>query len=141
MYRTAIKQTFLVIVAVFYLLPLPTCADDFMSPGLTPQDLQAKLGTAQAPLIVDLRKQAEFAIGHIPGAVNIPLDELTERLDALRQDNGVLIYCINGARTRQAEPVLYGNDINNVLHLEGAFQAWLRGRHPVEKGGAGKTAW
>jgi hypothetical protein len=58
MYRTAIKQTFLVLVAVFVLLSLPEWADDFMSPGLSPEDLQAKLDTPQAPLVVDLRKRS-----------------------------------------------------------------------------------
>ena len=47
-----------------------------MSPGVSPKELQAKLGTPQAPLVVDLRKPPEFAVAHIPGAVNIPLDEL-----------------------------------------------------------------
>jgi rhodanese-related sulfurtransferase len=112
-----------------------------MSPGVSPKELQAKLGTPQAPLVVDLRKPAEFAIAHIPGAINIPLDELDQRLDTVRHDNGVLIYCINGARTRQAEPLLYGNEIDKVYRLEGAFQAWLHGKYPVEKGGIKESGW
>jgi rhodanese-related sulfurtransferase len=52
-----------------------------------------------------------------------------------------VIYCINGARTCQAEPLLYDNGITNVFHLEGAFQAWLQGKNPIVKGGVRKTGW
>ena len=112
-----------------------------MSPGLSPVVLQQKLSVPGAPLVIDVRKPAEFGAAHIPGAINIPLDEIEKRLDEFRSDNGVLIYCINGARTRQAEPLLFNNGIENVFHLEGAFQAWIQGKHPIEKGGVKKTGW
>ena len=87
-----------------------------------------------------VRKPVEFGAAHIPGSKNIPLDEIEQRLDELRSDNGVLIYCINGARTRQAEPLLYSNGIDNVYHLEGALQTWISEQRPIEKGGV-KKSW
>ena len=48
---------------------------------------------------------------------------------------------INGARTRQAEPIVFANDINNVYHLEGAFQGWIQGQYPIAKGGVKKSGW
>jgi rhodanese-related sulfurtransferase len=123
------------------LSPLAQAATDFMSPGLTPKEVETRLKSDEAPLVVDLRKPAEFRIGHIPGAVNIPLAELEQHIDELRHDNGVLIYCINGSRTRQAEPILLGAGIENLYHLEGAFYAWIQGKHAVEKGGATKNGW
>lgn len=128
-------------ILVFTLLPLLVWADDFLSPGLSPAELLARLDGTSAPLVVDLRKPVEFGIAHIPGAVNIPLDELEARIDELRHEHGVLIYCINGARTRQAEPIVYANDIEDVYHLDGALQGWIQGGHPVEKGGVTKKSW
>ena len=125
---------------VLPLLPSLVWSADFMSPGLSPAELQERLGSPGAPLVIDVRKPAEFGAAHIPGAANIPLDEIEQRLDEFRSDNGVLIYCINGSRTRQAEPLLYSNGIDNVYHLEGAFQAWIRERLPIEKGGV-KKSW
>jgi rhodanese-related sulfurtransferase len=116
-------------------------AEDYMSDGLTPAELQEKLGTTLAPLVVDVRKPVEYGVAHIPGAVNIPVEELEDRLAEVRSDNGVLIYCINGSRTRQAEPILYAHGIDNVYHLEGTFYAWIEGKHPVEKGGMKKSGW
>ena len=122
------------------LLPAVACATDFLSPGLTPAELQEKLAAPGTPLVIDVRKSAEFGVAHIPGATNIPLDEIEKRLDEFRSDNGVLIYCINGARTRQAEPLLFSNGIDNVYHLEGAFQGWIKEQLPIEKGGV-KKSW
>lgn len=125
---------------VLSLLPVLVCATDFMSPGLSPVELQQKLSAPGAPLVIDVRKPAEFGVAHVPGAINIPLDEIEKRLSEFRSDNGVLIYCINGARTRQAEPLLYSNGIDNVYHLEGAFQGWIKEQLPIEKGGV-KKSW
>jgi rhodanese-related sulfurtransferase len=116
-------------------------ADDYLSPGLPPDELAGLLGKTQAPLIVDVRNSAEYAIAHIPGAINIPHAELSERLEEIRGENGVLIYCFNGSRTREAEHILYENSIDNVYHLDGTFEKWLRGGYPVEKGGVKRNSW
>ena len=129
-------------ILLMTLLPVMVqAAGDFLSPGLTPQELQSMLGTPEAPLVVDVRAPVEFGVAHIPGAINIPLEELENRLGEIRNGNGVLVYCINGSRTRQAEPILYEQDFENIYHLEGAFYAWIKGKHPVEKGGVKKSGW
>ena len=128
-------------ILAFALLPLLVWANDFLSPGLTPAELLARLESPAAPLIVDVRKPVEFGIAHIPGAINIPVTELEGRIEELRHEHGVLIYCINGARTREAEPIVYANDITHVYHLDGALQGWIRGGYPIEKGGVKKTGW
>ena len=118
-------------------------ADDLMSPAMPAADVKARLGTPQAPLMVDLRTPPEFAIAHLPGAVNIPLPELVKRLDEVRPAEGreLLIYCLNGSRTRQAEPLLYAHDINSFYHLEGELEGWLQKNYPFEKGGVPRKTW
>lgn len=115
-------------------------ADDFLSPGIAPADLLERLDSEQAPLVVDLRAPAEYGVAHIPGALNVPSTELEARIEELRNSNGVVIYCLNGSRTRQAEPVLYAHDIENFYHLEGTLQGWLQQKLPYEKGGV-KPGW
>jgi rhodanese-related sulfurtransferase len=140
MFRQTTKSYALYLLA-FAVLPLLVRADDFLSAGLSPAELLARLESPAAPLVVDVRKPVEFGVAHIPGAVNIPLTELEGRIDELRHEHGVLIYCINGARTRQAEPIFYANDIENVYHLDGALQGWIQDKLPIEKGGIKKTGW
>ena len=128
-------------ILAFTVLPLLVQADDFLSAGLSPAELLARLDSPTPPRVVDVRKPVEFGIAHIPGAINIPVAELEAQIDKLRNEHGVLIYCINGARTREAEPIVYANDITNVYHLDGAFQGWIQDGHPIEKGGVEKTGW
>jgi len=118
-------------------------ADDLMSPAMPAAEVKARLGTPQAPLMVDLRTPPEFAIAHLPGAINIPLPELVKRLDEVRPSEGqdLLIYCLNGSRTRQAEPLLYAHDINNFYHLEDELEGWLLKNYPIEKGGVTRKTW
>ena len=118
-------------------------ADDLMSPAMPAADVKARLGTPQAPQMVDLRTPPEFAIAHLPGAVNIPVSELEKRLDEARPAEGqdLLIYCLNGSRTRQAEPLLYAHDINSFYHLEGELEGWLQKNYPFEKGGVTRKTW
>jgi rhodanese-related sulfurtransferase len=116
-------------------------AADYLSPGMPAEDLVGLLGSPQAPLIVDVRKPAEYAIAHIPGAMNIPHTELAERIGEVVHNNGLLIYCFNGSRTREAEHILLDNNVDDFHHLEGTFEKWLQGGYPVEKGGAKRTRW
>jgi len=83
---------------------LAECADDYMSPPITPEKVKARLGTPHAPRLVDLRTPAEFGVAHLPGAVNVPVKELEKRLDEVRPAKGqdLVIYCLDGNRTRQA---------------------------------------
>ena len=114
--------------------PVGALAADFLSPGISHQEVHAALGTPQALLVIDVRKPVEFGIGHVPGAVNIPHDELADRLDEVRNQHGVVVYCIAGWRTRLAEQTLLASGVENVFHLEGGFGAWMRDGFEVEKG-------
>jgi rhodanese-related sulfurtransferase len=142
MYWRAVVQLFTGVL-LLAMVALAAQADDLMSPAMTAAQVKARLGTPQAPLMVDLRTPPEFAIAHLPGAVNIPLSELVKRLDEVQPAEGheLLIYCLNGSRTRQAEPLLYAHDINNYYHLEGSLEGWLKKNYPFEKGGVNRKTW
>lgn len=114
---------------------MPVCAaTDFLSTGHTPEALDARLQSGQLPLVIDVRKPVEFRIGHMPGAVNIPLDDPAQQRDSLARDQAMLICCSNGARTRKAGPVLMDAGSTENYHLEGAFLAWIRKGLEIEKG-------
>ena len=57
--------------------------------------------------IADVRTPAEFALGHVPGSINIPLNELPERITEFKQmQQPVLICCASGIRSAQATLIL-----------------------------------
>lgn len=85
-------------------------------------------------LILDVRTQGEFSSGHIPGAVNIPHDELASRLSELESesDRPLVVYCRSGKRAGLASSVLLEAGYTNVLHLEGDMNAWQANGRPTE---------
>ena len=139
--QTASLRPLLTVLLLLAVISAAVQAADYMSPALAPDQVLKKLNTGQALMVVDVRYPKEYAAGHIPLAINIPLAEIKGRLDEFKHNNDILIYCINGSRTRQAEATLMGADIPNVYHLEGTFSGWIQGKHPIEKGGVKKSGW
>lgn len=85
--------------------------------------------------VLDVRTAAEFAAGHVPGALNISHDELPARLGELAalRDKPVVLYCRSGRRTQLAEDTLRKAGFTRLLHLDGDWLAWDAAKRPVEK--------
>ena len=74
--------------------------------------------------LVDVRTPGEFAGGHLPGAVNIPLDQLRARVGELKNEpKPVVVYCASGMRSGQARRLLVGEGIAEVHDL-GGMNRW-----------------
>lgn len=75
-------------------------------------------------LLLDVRTPQEFAAGHIDGAVNIPVQELSGRMDELKdKERPIVVYCRSGARSGQAQSMLQGQGYEAVHNL-GAMTRW-----------------
>ena len=95
----------------------------FMKGGDTTGAQARELVRAGARL-VDVRTPGEFAAGHLPGAVNIPLHELDGRLAELHPKSGpVVLYCRSGRRSGSAARVLKSAGFAAVHDL-GAMSRW-----------------
>ena len=57
---------------------------------------------AEGAQIVDVRSSSEFAVGHAPGSVNIPLPEIGERARELDRNRPVIVCCASGTRSAMA---------------------------------------
>jgi rhodanese-related sulfurtransferase len=84
--------------------------------------------------LLDVRSQEEFAAGHLPGAVNIPLDQLPARLQELKAHDQIVVYCLSGARSVQAIDFLRQQSFQHIEHLTGDFTEWQANGLPVEAG-------
>ncbi len=70
--------------------------------------------------IIDVRSAEEFNGYHIPGALNIPVDQIIGRIDDLKTLEGpVLVYCRSGVRSRMATILLNKGAIENVIDAGG----------------------
>lgn len=95
--------------------------------------LAADLEAKKVPLLVDVRSAAEYAGGHVPGAVNIPLDQITSRTDELQAAEGADLYliCQSGGRSGRAASTLKGMGWNTV-NVTGGTGAWISAGNPTE---------
>jgi NADPH-dependent 2,4-dienoyl-CoA reductase/sulfur reductase-like enzyme/rhodanese-related sulfurtransferase len=75
-------------------------------------------------LLIDVRRADEFAAGKIPGAVNLPIDEIRSRLNELPKDKNIYIYCEAGLRGYLAQRILRQNGYNSVYNLSGGYILW-----------------
>jgi rhodanese-related sulfurtransferase len=102
------------------------------APSISASELQEQRHTGDAPVVIDVRTPEEYASGHIPGAVNIPFDEVAQRVGEVDAPHGVALYCMVGPRARKGEAALLELGYGPVFHLEGGLAAWQAAGLPVE---------
>jgi rhodanese-related sulfurtransferase len=103
--------------------------------SITPEALLDRLDRGEAPLIIDARSQAEFAAGHVPGAVNIPFDQIARRAAEVPgpRDREVILYCGHGPRAWIAGAALRYAEFRRIVYLRGHWTAWRRKRLRVQR--------
>lgn len=82
-------------------------------------------------IVLDVREDHEWAEGHIPGAVHIPLGELLERKGELDSQAQTLVVCHVGGRSARATAYLVANG-HPAVNLDGGMVAWENARRPTE---------
>lgn len=76
-------------------------------------------------VIIDIRDATSFDYGHVPGSLNMPENQVLERVKQFKQPKDVYIYCKSGTVSRQVAEELRGNGIN-AFSLSGGYLAWLK---------------
>lgn len=101
------------------------CSVDVMAQvrRLAPSELRELLGQVA---IIDVRAPAEFEVSRLPGAVNIPVNEIQQRLDEIPRDRVVVFICRSGARSMTASAIATRAGLRDVAHLEGGLLGWAK---------------
>ena len=97
--------------------------------------LSKTLAAGTAVRVLDVRTTGEFDNRHIPGAYNVPLDQLAEHAPELRAVSGglVVLVCQSGQRANRAEALLHQGGMPDVHVLEGGMTAWMREGLPTRR--------
>lgn len=126
------KQRLLTIIAVLlgiacvetwaywqFAMPAGTGAGE--SASLSPEEARRYMRTTEGLLVIDVRSQKEFADGHLPNAVNMPLYAFHHLVKNIPQDTAVLLHCQYGYRSLQAYKLFrrLRPDIANVHYAAG----------------------
>lgn len=101
---------------------------------ISPADLHAR--EASKTLVLDVRAPGEFAAGHLPGAVNLPLDSIAALLPELADAAGrreLFVVCATGRRSADARERLSDAGIA-ATGVEGGTEGWTAAGLPVEQG-------
>lgn len=71
---------------------------------------------AQGAMLVDVRNPDEYKSGHVKGSVNIPLNQISQKIDKFKNKNTIIVFCRSGARSKMAQSILKSNGITNVIN-------------------------
>ena len=100
---------------------------------MAPAELFGRLEGEDAPILLDVRSAEEYEAGHIPGAINVPYDQIAASLDSLEsfRTGEIVVYCRTGRRAGVAEDVLREAGFTRVFDLEGHMVSWNEQDLPV----------
>jgi rhodanese-related sulfurtransferase len=93
---------------------------------ITPQDLKARLGGPQAPLLLDVRQDWETKLCRLPNAMHIPIEEIELRTEELNRDDTIVVYCHQGVRSAAVAEYLRSLGFKDVQNLAGGLDLWAR---------------
>lgn len=83
--------------------------------------------------VVDVREPGEYAGGHVPGAINIPLSQVPARLHEVKGDGRVYVLCASGNRSKAATDLLRAAG-KDAVSVRGGTKGWIQAGHPVTSG-------
>lgn len=118
-----------------------------MTTPLTPRPLDTQQARERLPrlTVVDVRTPSEYASGHLPGALNVPLDRLERALPALKEPTEsaaeLLVVCASGARSEKACALLAEHGIAAAT-LTGGTSAWAAAGQELHRpAGGARATW
>ncbi|NPA93582.1 MAG: molybdopterin-synthase adenylyltransferase MoeB [Chloroflexi bacterium] len=91
---------------------------------ISPQALAQRLASSHPPLVIDIRDPEEFQIGHLPGARNVPLEQLDTALKDLPREAEIVVVCRRGRRSADAVAKMKAAGFAHVRRLDGGLEAW-----------------
>jgi rhodanese-related sulfurtransferase len=93
-------------------------------PTISVAELGERLKASPPPLLLDVREPGEFAGGHVPGALNVPLAGVGVYAEDLDPGQEVIVICRSGNRSATAARRLRAKGFQHVTSVRGGISAW-----------------
>ncbi len=74
--------------------------------------------------VVDVRSSGEYQLGHIPGSINVPVDEVAQAAASWDKNKTYVVYCATGSRSAAAVATMQSMGFTNIDHFDAGIQAW-----------------
>ncbi len=96
-----------------------------MMQHITPGELQSRLATPDPPALLDVREPWEQDIARLPGALEIPMNDVSSRLEELPKDREIVVICRSGGRSAKIGEYLDRMGYR-ATNLTGGMLAWIQ---------------
>ncbi len=106
----------------------------------TVKDIRAKelnqmVSNEPGPVLVDVREPWEYAMGHVPGAVLMPLGQLVSRIGELDPNQPVAAICASGSRSQSAAALFGQKGFKKIYNVLGGTDAWRMAGFDLSRNG------
>ena len=78
------------------------------------------------PLLLDVREPWEFDTCHLADSINMPMGQVSQNIERIREAEECVVICHHGIRSQQVIQFLQQQDCDNLINLEGGVDAWAR---------------
>jgi rhodanese-related sulfurtransferase len=100
----------------------------------TPEtDIESFAARRDGAVVLDVREPTEYAAGHVPGSLLMPMGQLPARMDELDRGTPVYVICASGNRSLAMTDVLRHAGYD-AMSVAGGTNGWIRSGRPVEEG-------
>ena len=128
------RRVLMLILAVLSLgLVLSGCSNSSSSVSTVGPEQFQEVATQQGTQVIDVRTPAEFAAGHLQGAVNIDVESpsFAGQVATLDPAGTYAVYCRSGNRSRSATQQMADAGLGTVYELDGGVNAWASAGYPI----------
>jgi rhodanese-related sulfurtransferase len=102
------------------------------TPTIDINELESRIAL-DAVQVLDVRDPWEFAIGHVPNAIHIPMHELPARLAELSHAKPYAVICASGGRSQGATDFLVAHGFTGAVSVWGGTSEWARSGRPITR--------
>lgn len=112
-----------------------SAADESATGSISAAELLERIERGDALYILDVRSEGEFASGHVPGAANIPFNQMLSRMSDVpgTAEQELIVYCGHGPRAYMAAAALRNGGRTRIVYMSGHFSAWQTAGLRIER--------
>lgn len=103
-------------------------------PQITADEVKQSLDQNQDVILLDVRTKEEFANYRIKGAINLPVDEVPDKITSIIRDKKkrIFVYCLSASRSVHAVEAMKKLGYTDVFNITSGLLAWRAKKYPTE---------
>ena len=100
-------------------------------PQISAEEVKSLIDSKEAFTLLDVRTEGEYARGKIEGSINLPLDQVPEKVEGLlpNKDAKIVVHCLSGSRSVFAVDIMQKMGYKNVVNMTSGLLAWRANRY------------